>query len=219
MAFFALSQAPPAFAMKSARRTPVTRAPARSPPSASAPKATPTMTGASTATTDGPTISLRAAFVEMSTHVAESGLTPSFPSRRPSISRNWRRISSTIWPAAFPTESMVIAATRNGKPPPISKPITTFGSLSESAKPPTAVEYAAKRASAVRAAEPIANPFPTAAVVFPIESRASVISRTSFPSPPISAMPPALSATGPYASTVIVTPTVASMPIAAIAIP
>ena len=55
--------------------------------------------------------------------------------------------------------------------------------------------------------------------MLPIESRPSVISRTSLPRPLISAIPPALSATGPYASTVIVTPTVASIPIAAIAIP
>ena len=43
------------------------------------------------------------------------------------------------------------------------------------------------------------------------------MARTSSPRPLISAIPPALSATGPYASTVIVTPTVASIPIAAIA--
>ena len=82
----------------------------------------------------------------------------------------------------------------------------------------TAVVYAAKSASAVSAAEPIANPFPTAAVVLPIESSSSVIALTSSPRLHISAIPPALSATGPYASTVIVTPTVPSIPIAAIAI-
>ena len=46
-------------------------------------------------------------------------------------------------------------------------------------------------------AEPIAKPLPVAAVVLPRESRASVRSRTSSGKPDISAMPPALSATGP----------------------
>ena len=57
--------------------------------------------------------------------------------------------------------------------------------------------YEAKSASPVRAAEPMANPFPVAAVVFPNESSASVRLRTSSPSPLISALPPALSAIGP----------------------
>jgi len=47
------------------------------------------------------------------------------------------------------------------------------------------------------AAEPIAKPFPVAAVVLPSESRASVFFRTSSPRPAISALPPALSAIGP----------------------
>ena len=113
---------------------------------------------------------------------------------------------------------MVIAATTNGREPPIRIPITTIGLVRDNSTSPTAVVYAANNARAVSAAEPIANPFPTAAVVFPIESSSSVILRTSSPSAHISAIPPALSATGPYASTVIVTPTVASIPIAAIAI-
>ena len=53
IAFFALSQAPPALAMKSAISTPVTNDPARSPPSADEPSANPTTIGASTATTPG----------------------------------------------------------------------------------------------------------------------------------------------------------------------
>ena len=60
---------------------------------------------------------------------------------------------------------------------------------------------AAKSASAVRAAEAIANPFPMAAVVFPTASRVSVRSLTSAGSSAISAIPPALSEIGPYAST------------------
>ena len=58
---FALSQAPPAFAMKSAIRTPVTNEPASSPPNAFQPNAKPTITGAETATNPGPTISFNAA--------------------------------------------------------------------------------------------------------------------------------------------------------------
>ena len=78
--------------------------------------------------------------------------------------------------AAFPTDVIVIAATTNGRPPPINKPMTTIGSVSSrfskdspvTASVPIAAVYAAKSASAVRAADPIANPLPTAAVVFPI---------------------------------------------------
>jgi hypothetical protein len=71
----------------------------------------------------------------------------------------------------------------------------------------------------VSAAEPIAKPLPIAAVVLPSASRPSVILRTSGPSPLISLIPPALSAIGPYASTDIVIPTVASIPTAAMAMP
>ena len=74
-------------------------------------------------------------------------------------------------------------------------------------------------ASDVNAAEPIANPFPIAAVVFPAASRASVRLRMSLPISAISAIPPALSDTGPYASIVRPTAMVPSIPIAAIAMP
>ena len=179
------------------------------------------MTGLETATTPGMIISRRAALVEMSTQVALSGSTPSRPSSRPSISRNCRRISTIIASAARPTDFIVMAATTKGSDAPMRRPMTTIGSvrLRSAASSPALVLNAAKRARAVRAALPIAKPLPIAAVVLPIESRPSVMSRTSFPRPDISAIPPALSATGPYASTVMVTPTVPSIPIAAIAIP
>ena len=45
--------------------------------------------------------------------------------------------------------------------------------------------------------DPMANPFPMAAVVFPTESSLSVISLTESGSSAISAIPPALSAIGP----------------------
>ena len=65
----------------------------------------------------------------------------------------------------------------------------------------------------------MAKPLPMAAVVLPSESRPSVILRTSGPRPDISEIPPALSAMGPYASTDMVTPTVASIATAAMPIP
>ena len=79
--------------------------------------------------------------------------------------------------------------------------------------------YAATRARAVRAAEPIAKPLPVAAVVLPSPSRASVLSLTSSGSPDISALPPALSAIGPKASVARVTPSVESIPTDAKPIP
>ena len=65
----------------------------------------------------------------------------------------------------------------------------------------------------------MAKPLPVAAVVLPIASRWSVILRTSGGWCDISAMPPALSEIGPEASIVMVTPAVASMPTAAMAMP
>ena len=55
----------------------------------------------------------------------------------------------------------------------------------------------ANNASVVKAAEPIANPYPIAAVVFPTASNLSVLSLTSGDNSAISAMPPALSEIGP----------------------
>ena len=72
---------------------------------------------------------------------------------------------------------------------------------------------------AVRAADPIANPFPTAAVVFPTLSSSSVMSRTSEGKSLMTAKPPALSAIGPYASTESCTPRVTSIPTAEVATP
>ena len=61
-------------------------------------------------------------------------------------------------------------------------------------------EKAAKRATTVSVALPMANPLPIAAVVFPTESSSSVMARTSLPRAAISAIPPALSEIGPNAS-------------------
>src|SRR2546423_9163370 len=71
----------------------------------------------------------------------------------------------------------------------------------------------ANRATAAMTADPIANPFVTAFVVLPTASRPTMI-RCGSPSnsPDISAMPAALSATGPNVSSETTTPVVASMP-------
>ncbi len=78
---------------------------------------------------------------------------------------------------------------------------------------------AAKRARAVSAAEPMAKPFPMAAVVLPTASSLSVRWRTSAGNSLISAMPPALSEMGPYASTASWMPVLESIPTAAMAMP
>ena len=95
--------------------------------------------------------------------------------------------------------------------------------MSAPAVRPTAIlissMYEASRARAVKAAEPMAKPLPVAAVVLPSASSTSVRWRTSGSSSDIWALPPALSAIGPYASVARVMPRVLSMPTAAIATP
>lgn len=59
------------------------------------------------------------------------------------------------------------------------------------------VRKAPYNAKLTRAALPIANPLPIAAVVFPAESNASVLFLTILYSELISAIPPALSEMGP----------------------
>merc|ERR1719453_2014437 len=65
----------------------------------------------------------------------------------------------------------------------------------------------------------MAKPLPTAAVVLPAASRASVLSLITLGSPHISAIPPALSEIGPYPSIVRATGRDPSIPRAAKAIP
>jgi len=62
------------------------------------------------------------------------------------------------------------------------------------------VKKAPKSDKLTNAALPIANPLPIAAVVFPAASNASVLYLTYGSNYTISANPPALSQTGPYAS-------------------
>ena len=122
------------------------------------------------------------------------------PSRIPGISLNCLRTSWTIFIAAFPTDSIANAEKITGIMPPINKAASTSALKIFIPSIPVKVTYAANRASAVSAADAIANPFPVAAVVFPTESKMSVLSLTSFGNSLISATPPALSEIGPNAS-------------------
>mmetsp|Transcript_9402 Transcript_9402/g.15177 ORF Transcript_9402/g.15177 Transcript_9402/m.15177 type:complete len:207 (+) Transcript_9402:656-1276(+) len=204
--------------------------PARSPIKHRGPTRNPATNGVSTANTPGAIISLTDDLVEIITHVSVSGITSSSPdggfpavaSRIASInvlpfefliSLNWRRTSSIISAAAFPTEIIVRAPKRNGSIAPTRIPARMMGSLTSKfiMSPLTVPVFihasycffvtsslkAARSESAVSTADPTAKPLPIAAVVLPSASNASVLARTSGPSPAISAMPPALSATGP----------------------
>ena len=71
----------------------------------------------------------------------------------------------------------------------------------------------ANRATEAMTAEPMAKPLVTALVVLPTASRLTMIrSGSPWNSPDISAMPAALSDTGPNVSSETTTPVVASMP-------
>jgi hypothetical protein len=106
----------------------------------------------------------------------------------------------------------------NNNPPNTSGSSSSIFPIVESCRRERVIK-ATNKASEVNAAEPIAKPFPTAAVVLPAASNVSVLSLTSFPRPAISAIPPALSDTGPYASMVRPIAIVEIIPRAAIAIP
>src|SRR6056297_3631722 len=116
----------------------------------------------------------------------------------PGIFLNCLLTSSIIWKAALPTASIVKEENRNGNIAPMNSPIITLGLVKLIVSKLTAEENAANNDNAVNAAEPIAKPLPIAAVVLPTESNLSVISLTEESSSAISAIPPALSAIGPY---------------------
>jgi hypothetical protein len=79
---------------------------------------------------------------------------------------------------------------------------------------PVSVANAPNKATATRHADPIANPFPIAAVVFPAASKISVFNLAAYKSH-ISEIPPALSDIGPYPSIVRPIEIVESIPSAA----
>ena len=121
----------------------------------------------------GNIISRSAALVEISTHLPYSGVP--VPSMIPGISRNWRRTSFTISIAALPTDFIASAEKTTGIIPPINKAARTGALKMLIPSIPVNVTYAANKAKAVRAADAIAKPLPTAAVVLPTESRTSVL--------------------------------------------
>ena len=117
----------------------------------------------------------------------------------------------------------------NAIDPPMSRPINVFTSetlicvsgalkIASPTRPslssPAIVSmYEANNATAAITAEPIAKPFVTAFVVLPTASRLTKILPVSpCNSPAISAMPAALSDTGPNVSSETMTPVVASIP-------
>ncbi len=117
---------------------------------------------------------------------------------------------------------------KNGNAPPTNAPASVRGFIifKRSLNCDTSIlgltceyRYDVSSDNAASAAEPIANPFPIAAVVFPTESSLSVIFLTSGSSLAISLIPPALSAMGPYVSTDTVVETNESIPMAAIVTP
>ena len=175
--------------------TPETVTPARRPPRASGPAKKPTATGVKIASAPGNIMLLMAASVEMATHFSTSGF--AVPSSKPGISRNCRRTSSIIAIAASPTAFIAMDEKRNGNIAPTKRPAITRGVETSMVSTLAVILKAANKASAVIAAEAIAKPFPMAAVVLPTASNSSVRWRTMGSWCVISAIPPALSATGP----------------------
>ena len=116
-----------------------------------------------------------------------------------------------IDPAAFPTLFIVIAVKAYGSIAPTISPANYSGLKIFTLFNPVLVTKAPKRARATKQADPIAKPFPIAAVVLPAASSLSVIYLAS-PSSHISAIPPALSLIGPYASMVRAMQRVESIP-------
>ena len=78
--------------------------------------------------------------VLIATARAASGFTPGLPSFRPGISRNCRRTSSIISPAAVPTACIVNPENRKGSSPPITVPMRALGSNRSSSVTPVTSE-------------------------------------------------------------------------------
>mmetsp|Transcript_55567 Transcript_55567/g.126327 ORF Transcript_55567/g.126327 Transcript_55567/m.126327 type:complete len:290 (+) Transcript_55567:2-871(+) len=223
MNFLALSQAPPVLDMEMASCTPLTRPPVRRPNTAYTPKKVPATRGASITSAEGATISRSEASVEILMHLSRPAATTSLgavPAMRRESSANWRFTSVTMAPAASPTDFIVMALNQYGSMAPSRRKEKVRGSSTLTpVSMPRRTTKAPYRARETSAAEPMANPLPMAAVVLPAASRASVHSRTSSSISDISAMPPALSHTGPYPSMVRPVASVESMPSAARATP
>src|SRR4029453_9384814 len=137
----------------------------------------------------------------------------------PGWSRNWFRTSTTTCDAARPTSRIASDENRNATEPPISNPTRTLGS---STRIPSNGNPARRSASskdpnsdvAAMTAVAIARPFVIALVELPTASRLpSTCAGRPSNSPDISAIPCALSDTGPKVSIDTMTPTVVSIPI------
>ena len=210
-------------------RQPDVIAPARKPASAPIPRPKPTMIGVSAASRPGVANSRSESRVQMSTTLPYSGL--AVPSMIPGISRIWRRTSKMIAPAARVTALIARPEKRKTTEAPSSAPTKVLGDtisrlnddatsaanlaplLSSSTVLLTASVNDPKSAVAARTAVAIAIPFVMAFVVLPTASR-SVRMRAPAASMSldISAMPWALSDTGPKVSIATMTPTVVNSP-------
>ena len=141
--------------------------------------------------------------------------------------RNWFRTSSTTRCAARPTAMISRLANKNTIEAPTMTPTRTFGLATSRLKVPEAlpvsadstwVRNAPNSAVAASTAVAIAMPLVIALVVLPIASSVvSACAASPSTSPDISAMPCALSVTGPKESIETITPTVVSRPIPAMA--
>ena len=179
-------------------------------------------------------------FVTMSTTLPYSGF--SVPSMIPGCSRNWRRTSKITAPAARDTALMARPEKRKTTEPPMIRPTRLLGDATsrmprywilfpsastpplmsmpaDAAAPSTASRKAPNSAVAARTAVAMAMPLVMALVELPTaSSRVSTAAPSPCTSPDISAMPWALSETGPNVSIETMTPTVVSRPVPASAI-
>src|SRR3954469_9984795 len=140
----------------------------------------------------------------------------------PGFSRNWRRTSNTMAPAALVTALTARPENMNTTAEPMIRPTSTFGvnatkSALSKVEPTFASDcvmaslYDPNSAVAASTAVAIAMPLVMALVVLPTASSSVRICAASpSTSPDISAMPCALSLTGPNVSIATMTPTVVS---------
>src|SRR5699024_7644827 len=221
------------FARNTAISVPAAIAPARYAPSGPTPSPKPTAIGAKIANTPGVASSRSESRVQMSTTRPYSGRP--VPSMIPGMLENCRRTSKTTAPAARPTAEMARPENRKTTDAPISKQNRLFGSatlstpqsdrssetesissdatLASSTAPSIASVQDPNSAVAARTAVAIVIPFVIAFVVLPTASSSVRIwAPSSSTSPDISAMPWALSLTGPNVSIATMTPTVVSRP-------
>ena len=197
------------------------------------PRPKPTAIGIRTASRPGVTSSRSESRVTMSTTLPYSGF--SVPSMIPGWSRNWRRTSKITAPAARDTALIARPENRNTTAAPIKQPdqvarvarcrgppVLRRARAGELSRPrrrapvATASRNAPNSAVAASTAVAMAMPLVIAFVVLPTASRlVRICAPSPSTSPDISAMPCALSETGPKVSIATMTPTVVSRPVPA----